>query len=178
MLLGESPDGEEDLIGLTYDLWKEIIEKIVLAHDPLFAAMHQASEELQLSLTLIENLKRKIELKIANDPWDFRLRIDFIEDKIRGFIIYLIATEPLEILEEIKANASSDLGFSLEEIEGFEIEHGLNLQEEIFEEMEESYGVQAEVKESEVIYELVIFDSQDIDDSRSSDLVWQGDLEN
>jgi hypothetical protein len=163
------------LFSLTYDLWKEIIEEIAEVHDPLFAAMHQAAEELQLSKALIDDLKSKRELTIANDPWELQLTIEFIEDKINGFIIYLEAIEPQEILEEIKANVASDNGFSLEEIEGFEIEHGLDIEEEIFEEMEESYGVRTEVGENEVIYELVIFDSQDIDNNRSSDLAWQED---
>ena len=166
------------MFGLTYDLWKEIIDEIALAHDSLFAAMHQAAEELQLSASLIDDLKSKRELMIANDPWELRLMIDFIEDKIDGFIIYLAAVEPLEILEQIKANVASDHGFSQEEMEGFELEHGLDIEEEIFVEMEESYGVQAEVKENEVVYELVIFDSQDIDNSRSGDLAWQDGLEN
>jgi hypothetical protein len=166
------------LFSLTYDIWKEIIEEIAQAHDSLFAAMHQAAEELQLTVALIDDLKSKRELTIANDPWELQLTIEFIEDEINGFIIYLEAKEQQEILEDIKANVASDHGFSLEEIEGFELEHGLNIQEEIFEEMEESYGVRAEVRENAVIYELVIFDSQDIDDSRSSDLAWQEDHEN
>lgn len=166
------------MFGLTYDLWKEIIDEIAIAHDSLFAAMHQTADELQLTADLIDELKSKKELKIANDPWEFLLMIDFIEDKINGFIIYLATAEQLEILEEIKANVASDHGFSWEEIEGFELEHGLDMQEEIFVEMEESYGVRAEVRENEVIYELVIFDSQDIDNSQSSDLAWQEDLEN
>jgi hypothetical protein len=66
----------------------------------------------------------------------------------------------------------------MEEIEGFELEHGLNMQEEIFVEMEERYAVRVEARENEVVYELVIFDSQDIDNSQSSDLAWQEDLEN
>jgi len=166
------------LFGLTYDLWKEIIDEIALAHDSLFAAMHLAAEELQLSLALIDDLKQKKELKIANDTWEFLLMIDFIEDKIGGFIIYLAAIEQLEILEQIKANVASDRGFSLEEIEGFELEHGLDMQEEIFVEMEDSYNVRTEIRENEIVYELVVFDSQDIDDSRFSDLVWQEDIEN
>jgi hypothetical protein len=170
--------GAFDLFGLSYDLWKEIIDEIAIAHDSLFAAMHQAADDLELSTALIDELKSKRDLTIANDPWEFRLMIDFIEDKIGGFIIYLATAEQLEIFEEIKANVASDHGFSLEEVEGFELEHGLDLQEEIFVEMEESYGIRAEVRENEVIYELVIFDSQDIDDSRSSDLAWQEDLEN
>ncbi|MDD1750364.1 MAG: hypothetical protein LUO89_10870 [Methanothrix sp.] len=166
------------MFGLTYDLWKEIIDEVALAHDSLFAAMHQAAEDIQLSATLIDDLKSKRELEIANDPWKFYLMIDFIEDKIGGFIIYLATVEQLDTLEQIKANVASDHGFSLEEIEGFELEHGLDMQEEIFVEMEESYGVRTEVRENEVVYELVIFDSQDIDDTRSSDLAWQEDLEN
>jgi hypothetical protein len=166
------------LFSLTYDLWKEIIDDIAMAHDSLFAAMHQAAEELQLSMALIDDLKSKRELTIANDPWELRLTIEFIEDKINGFIVFLEAKEPLEILEDIKSNVASDHGFSLEEIEGFELEHGLDIQEEIFVEMEESYGVRAEVKENEVIYELVIFDSQDIDNNRFHDLAWQEDHEN
>ncbi|MBN1236443.1 MAG: hypothetical protein JW999_10435 [Methanotrichaceae archaeon] len=166
------------MFGLTYDLWKEIIEEIALAHDSLFAAMHQAAEELQLSLALIDDLKEKRELKIANDTWEFQLMIDPIEDDIGGFIIYLAAIEQLDILEQIKANVASDHGFSLEEIEGFELEHGLDMQEEILVEIEDSYSIRAEVRENEVIYELVIFDSQDIDNSKYSDLVWQEDIEN
>lgn len=166
------------MFGITYDLWKEIIDEIAVAHDSLFAAMHQAADNLELSTALIDELKSKRDLKIANDPWEFRLMIDFIEDKINGFIIYLATAEQLEIFEEIKADVASNHGFSLEEIEGFELEHGLDMQEEIFIEMEESYGIRSEVRESEVIYELVIFDSQDIDDSQSSDLAWQEDLEN
>ena len=166
------------MFGLTYDIWKEIIDEIALAHDSLFAAMHQAAEELQLSTSLIDDLKSKRELMIANDPWELRLMIDFIEDKIDGFIIYLATVEPLEILEQIKANVASDNGFSLEEMEGFELEHGLDIEEEIFVEMEESYGVQAEVKENEIVYELVIFDSQDIDNSRSGYPAWHDGLEN
>ena len=166
------------MFGLTYDLWKEIIEEIALAHDSLFAAMHQAAEELQLSLALIDDLKEKRELKIANDTWEFQLMIDPIEDDIGGFIIYLAAIEQLDILEQIKANVASDHGFSLEEIEGFELEHGLDMQEEILVEIEDSYSIRAEVRENEVIYELVIFDSQDIDNIKYSDLVWQEDIEN
>ena len=156
----------------------EIGTIFAIAYDSLFAAMHQAAEELQLSAALIDELKSKRELTVSKDPWEFLLMIDFIEDKIEGFIIYLTATEPQEILEEIKANVASDHGISLEEIEGFELEHGLDMQEEIFVEMEESYDIRAELRENEVIYELVIFDSQDIDDSRSGDLAWQEDLEN
>jgi hypothetical protein len=66
------------LFSLTYDIWKEIIEEIAQAHDSLFAAMHQAAEELQLTVALIDDLKSKRELTIANDPWELQLTIEFI----------------------------------------------------------------------------------------------------
>ena len=166
------------MFGLTYDLWKEIIHDIAVAHDPLFAAMHQAADELQLSPALIDDLKKRRELQIADDPWDLRLIIEFIEDMIGGFTIYLAAVEQFDVLEQIKADIASDQGFSQEDMEGFELEHGLDMDEEIFVEMEDIYKIRAEVKESEIIYELVVFDSQDIDDSRQSDLAWQEYLEN
>jgi len=170
--------GAIDLFGLTYDLWNEIIDEIALAHDSLFAVMQAAAEDLQLSAALIDDLKSKREIQIANDPWELRLKIDFIEDKIGGFIIYLEAKEPLDILEQIKADVASDNGFSLEDIEGFEVEHGLDMDEEIFVEVEEGYGVQAEAREDEVVYMLVIFDSQDIDNSLPGNPAWQEDLDN
>jgi len=52
------------------------------------------------------------------------------------------------------------------------------MREEILVDMEETYGIQAEVGEDRLIYYLVLFDSQDIDDSRSSELIWQEDMEN
>ncbi len=142
---------------------------VAQAHESIFSAMHQAAEDLQLSAALIDDLKKKKELTIAEDPLELQLSIEFLDDEINGFIIFLVAKEPLEILEEIKANIVSDQGFSLEEMEGFELEHGLDIQEEIFVEIEESYGVTAEIREDDVIYELVIFDSQDIDNSISRD---------
>lgn len=166
------------MFDLTYDLWKEIISEIVLAHQPLFEAMHGAAEDLTLTAALIEELKEKGELQVVSDPWEFKLLIDPIEDMIEGFIIYLAAEEPQELLEQTKAAAASEQGFSSEEIQGFEMEHGLNMQEEILVEMEETYGIQAEMGENELVYTLVIFDSQDIDGSQNSELVWQEDIEN
>ena len=65
--------------------------------------------------------------------------------------------------------AALDHGTSLEDIESFELENGLELNEEIFETMEESLIVKADVMDEEIIFELVIFDSQDLDNSRKSD---------
>lgn len=166
------------MYGLTYDIWKEIIGEIVLVHDSLFLAMNQAADELQITPAMISELKSKKELAIANESWEFRLMIDFVDDEIKGFLILLAAIEKMDMLELIKANAISDHGFSLEEVEIFSQENGLDMQEEILEEMEESYGVRAEVREDAVVYELVIFDSQDIDDCVNYDPIWQGDADN
>lgn len=166
------------MYGLTYDIWKEIIGEIVLAHDSLFLAMNQAADELEITPALISELKSKKEMAIADEPWQFRLMIDFVEDEINGFLILLATIEQTEMFELIKANAISDHGFSIEEVEIFDQEHGLDMQEETLEEMEESYGVRAEVREDAVVYELAIFDSQDIDDSRNYDQAWQGDADN
>jgi len=165
------------LFTLTYDLWREIVEDVVISHQPLFESMHQAAEDLDLTTALIEELKRQEELPLPGDM-DFKLVIDFFQDEIEGFIIFLAAEEPQELLSSLIADATEERGFSLKEMQAFELEHGLNMQEEILVEMEETYGIQAEVGADRLIYYLVLFDSQDIDDSRGSELIWQEDVEN
>ena len=129
---------------LTYDLWREIVEDVVISHQPLFESMHQAAEDLDLTTALIEELKRQEELPLPGDM-DFKLVIDFFQDEIEGFIIFLAAEEPQELLARLMADATEERGFSLKEMQAFELEHGLNMQEEILVEMEETYGIQAEV---------------------------------
>ena len=162
---------------LTYDLWREIVEDVVVSHQPLFEAMHQAADDLDLTTALIEELKQKEELPLPGDM-DFKLVIDFHQDEIEGFIIFLAAEESQELLAQLMADAAEEQGFPLEEVQAFELEHGLNMQEEILLDMEETYGIQAEVGEDLLIYYLVLFDSQDIDDSQSNELVWQEDGDN
>lgn len=163
------------MYSLTYDLWKEMIDDVAFAHSPLFTNMHQAAEELEISRALIDDLKNKRDLMIADDPWHLRLQIEFIDDEIGGFRIYIAAAEDLDVFDVIKAKTAADHGISLEEIEGFELEHGLDMDEEIFEVMEDSYEIRADFLETEVLFRLVVFDSQDIDDSRQSNLAWQED---
>jgi len=116
---------------------------------------------------------------VAEDPGELSLKVDFVGDDIGGFIIFLAIKEELSALEQIKADIASDRGFSLEDIETFEMDSGLDMDEEILVEIEETYGVRAEVTEDEkIVYELVIFDSRDIDDSRYSDLAWAEDIDN
>lgn len=162
---------------LTYDLWREIVEDVVISHQPLFEAMYQAADDLDLTAALIEELKSKEELNLPGD-WNFKLQIDSIQDEIEGFIIFLAAEVPQELLEQAKSAGAEERGFSLEEMQAFEMEHGLNMQEEILVAMEETYGIQAEMGDGWLIYYLVLFDSQDIDDSLTSELVWQEDMEN
>lgn len=163
------------MYSLTYDLWKEMIDDVAFGHSSLFTNMHQAAEELEISRALIDDLKNKRDLMIADDPWHLRLQIEFIDDEIGGFRIYIAAAEDLDVLELIKAKTAADHGISQEEIEGFELEHGLDIDEEIFEVMEDSYEIRADFLENEVLFRLVVFDSQDIDDSRQSNLAWQGE---
>ncbi|HOV82456.1 MAG TPA: hypothetical protein PLQ01_07235 [Methanothrix sp.] len=167
------------MFDLTYDLWKEIIADIVSAHEPLFSALHQAAEDIQLTKDLVDDLKKKREIAVASDPWEIALRLDFVGDEIGGFIIFLAAEEAVSTLEQIKADIASEYGLSPEDIEAFEIDCGLNMQEETLEEMEEVYGVRADVaEEGKIVYELVVFDSRDIDDSLYSDMLWQEDIDN
>ncbi len=161
------------MYNLTYDLWNDIIDDVVIVHSSLFEAMHQAADHLVLSKAFVEDLKRKGTIEIIEGPWNFLINIEFIDDKIEGFRISILAAESSKDFEEIKAKISADKGFSLEEVEGFELEHGLEMDEDIFEEMEASFKVTAEIEEDEIIFELVVFDSQDLDNSLKSVGIWE-----
>lgn len=165
------------MFGLTYDIWNEIVDDVVSAHIDLFEAMHHVSEQLQLSKPLIDDLKSRGPKEIGTGSHSFLLKMDFLEDKIEGFRISLLAAEDIEVFEEIKAEVASDHGICIEEIEGFELEHGLVMDEDIFEEMRERYGVDVEIDENELLFALVVFDSQDIDDSRKIDGAWEGNAQ-
>jgi hypothetical protein len=160
------------LFSLTYDLWIEIIDDVVEGHAPLFETMHEAAESLDLSSALLDDLKKKGILEIGTSEERLLLKIDFFEDKIEGFMVSLLAAESLEIFETIKAEAVSDHGFSLEDIEGYEVEHGLDMDEEIFAEMEEGYGIFVEMDEDGILFEQEVFNSQDLDNHRENDAAW------
>ena len=161
------------MLSLTYDLWNEIIYDAVEAHAFLFDAMHQTADQLKLSKELVEDLKQNGVKDVGDDPWHFILEIDLLEDKIKGFTISLLAAESMELFESSIAKAAANHGISLEEIQGFEIEHGLEMDEEIFEKIEDSYNVTTDFAEDGVIFELVVFDSRDIDNNLESDPAWQ-----
>jgi hypothetical protein len=161
------------LLSLTYDLWNEIIYDAVEAHAFLFDVMHQTADQIDLSKELVEDLKQNGMKDIGEDPWHFILQIDHLDDKIKGFTISLLAAESMDFFELSIAKAAANRGISLEEIQGFEIEHGLEMDEEIFEKMEESYNVTTDITENEVLFELVVFDSRDLDNNLESDPAWQ-----
>jgi hypothetical protein len=161
------------MYSLTYNLWLEIIEEVVEFHAPLFEAMHQTADSIETSKALVEDLKQKGSMEIDADPWAFSLRIGLLEDRIGGFRMALRAEEEAEIFEQVKAEAAAGRGFSLDDVEGFEIEHGLEMDGDIIDGMLESYGVEAEISGNAIIFKLVVFDSQDIDNSRESNEAWE-----
>ena len=163
------------MYSLTYDLWKDLISDVIDAHDPLFMAMLHAAEGLSLSKALVDELKQTGVKEIGDNSWHFLLEIDPIADQIEGFSISLLAAEDRKVFEQIVADKAVDRGVSSDDIEGFELEHGLDLNEDIFVEIEDIYDIRAETVENGVFFELVVFDSQDIDNSRESDEAWADD---
>jgi len=160
------------MYNLTYDLWNDIIGGVIDAHSPLFEAMRQAANRIQISGALIEELKLQGVKEIGVDPWRFLLKIELYGDEIEGFMISLLAAEELVALELMKAEVAMLRGVSLEDLKGFEADHGLDLDEEIIEGMEEGYGITAEIADSGILFELVIFDSEDIDNSQMGSQAW------
>jgi hypothetical protein len=160
------------MYSLTYDLWNDIIDSVIEAHAPLFEAMRRTADRTHISGALVEELKLQGVKEIGDDPWRFLLKIELYSDEIEGFMVSLLAAEELETLELMKAEAAMLHGVSQEELEGFEADHGLDLDEEIIEGMEEGYGITAEIAEDGILFELVIFDSEDIDNSQRVHHAW------
>jgi hypothetical protein len=155
------------MYSLTYDLWNDIIDGVIEAHASLFGAMRQAADGISLSKELVDELKLQGVKEIDVEPWHFLLKIEQYSDEIEGFMISLLAAEELGALELIKADVAALNGVSMEEISGFEADHGLDLDEEITEGISEGYGIDAEIADDGVLFELVVFDSEDIDNSRA-----------
>jgi len=149
----------------TYDLWNDVIETVIRLHAPLFEAMKRAKKDLILSRALVDELKNKGFKEIQERDWNFLLIIESYEDEIGGFKIYLLAAEKSEVYQQSKVNAAIAQSTSMEDLRGFEMEHGLDLNEEIFEAIEDFYDISAESTSDGLLFELVVFDSDDIDDS-------------
>jgi len=160
------------LPGLTYDLWNEIIEDAIDRHAPLFEAMRKAAEGIRLSKDLVEELKLRGAKEIEMDSWNFALDIELYSDEIGGFSISLFSSEDLDAFWQIEDKAATDRGFTSEDIEGFEIEHGMKMDEEIFDGIGERFGITAEANGNEVFFELRLFDSRDIDKSKENEEAW------
>ena len=160
---------------LNYDLWQEVIEDIASEYAPLFSIMHEAARELLISRPLIDDLLRTRELEISTEPWQMWLQIDPIDDNIGGFRIYLMASEDLDAIKELMMETAEDRGISQEEINAFEVEHGLDMLGDVFEVIRDRYEILREIGGDNVTFSLVAFDSQDIDDSKGNDIFWSDD---
>ncbi|MDQ1312566.1 hypothetical protein [Methanothrix sp.] len=160
---------------LNYDLWQEVIEDIASEYAPLFSIMHEAARELLISRPLIDDLLRTRELEISTEPWQMWLQIDPIDDNIGGFRIYLMASEDLDAIKELMMETAEDRGISQEEINAFEVEHGLDMLGDVFEVIRDRYEILPEIGGDNVTFSLVAFDSQDIDDSKGNDIFWSDD---
>lgn len=161
---------------INYEIWKEMVEDIAFEYVPLFSIMHEVAKEMPLSRALVDDLKNTKELTISNDPWRMWLQIELIADNINGFIVYLMASEELNAFENLLSETAEDYGISLEDIDAFEIDHGLDMLGDVFEEIRDKYEIQPETRGSDIIFSLVIFDSQDIDDSKGNDIFWSEDF--
>jgi hypothetical protein len=81
--------------------------------------------------------------------------------------------ESVDAFEKIVADGIASQGFSWEDIVNFEAEHGLNLADEILNRIEEEHEVYAENSDVDLVFELAIFDSEDIDNnSRIGNGAW------
>ncbi|MDD1758920.1 MAG: hypothetical protein LUQ22_09350 [Methanotrichaceae archaeon] len=160
------------MVAITYDLWNDVIDEVIRIHTPLFEAMRRAERYLILSRDLVDELKIKGFKEVQEGEWNFLLIIEPYEDEIGGFKIYLLAAETSEVFQQAKVDAAMSQSASADDLRGFEVEHGLDLDDEIFEAMEDSYDISAEVTTNGMLFELVVFDSDDIDDSGKGAESW------
>lgn len=156
----------------TYDLWSAVIDDVIERHSPLFDAMHRAQERISISRALVDELGQIGAKQIKEDSWQFLLAIDRYEDEIGGFRIALLGREAPEVFQEVKEDACAAHGISSAEIRCYEVEHGLDLEEEILQGLEDEYQVSAERTEEGIIFELILFDSEDIDDNSKLGKYW------
>jgi hypothetical protein len=153
------------MYSLTYDLWNLIIEEAVDAYAPIFETMHNVADGIQLSRSLVEELKLKGIKGLTGENRQFLLTIEPHDDEIGGFKISLLTAESIDAFEKVNEEAVASQGFSLEDIKNFEAEHGLNMADEILDGIEAEFDVLAEKSEEGLIFELVVFDSEDIDNN-------------
>ena len=148
---------------LTYDLWNIIVDEAVDAYSPLFEEMQRSADGIELSKSLVDKLKQEGALDVVDENRHFLLAIELYDDGIGGFKISLFISESLDAFDEIKDRAAMAHDVTFEDIRNFEVEHGMNMAEEIMDGIEERYSVYAEEAGVDIVFELVVFDSEDID---------------
>ncbi len=153
------------MFSLTYDLWNSIIDEAVYAHSPLFEAVQRAADDISLSKSLVDELKQEATMVVLEDSYNFLLAIELYDDDIGGFKVSLMAAEGQEVFEAIKERAVAAHDVTFEDIRNFEVEHGLDIEDEILNGIEEKYSVYAEKTNENIVFERVIFDSEDTDNN-------------
>jgi hypothetical protein len=162
------------LYRLTYDIWNAVINEAVDAYSPLFEVMQRAADGIILSKSLVDKLKQERMMDIVDDNRHFLLTIELYDDLIEGFKISLMSSESYDVFENIKERVLEAHDVTFEDIRNFEAEHGLDMADEILNGSEEKYSVYAEKADEDIVLELVIFDSEDIDNnSRMTDEAWK-----
>jgi hypothetical protein len=162
------------LYSLTYDIWNAIIDEAIDAYSPLFEVMQRAADGIILSKSLVDKLKQEGFMDLVSENRQFLLAIELYDDLIGGFKISLMASESLDAFEEIKERSTAAHDVSFEDIRNFEAEHGLDMAEEIMDGIEKKYSDYVEETGEDIVFELVIFDSEDIDNnSRMTDEAWK-----
>jgi hypothetical protein len=151
------------LYSLTYDLWNIIVDEAVDAYSPLFEEMQRTADGIILSKSLVDKLKQEGAIDIVDETRHFLLTIELYDDGIGGFKISLMISESLDAFEEIKEMAAAAHDVAFVDIRNFEAEHGMNMAEEILGGIEERYSVYAEETGVDIVFELVVFDSENID---------------
>lgn len=151
------------MYSLTYDLWNIIVDEAVDAYSPLFEEMQRTANGISLSKSLVDQLKKEGAMDVVDETRHFLLAIELYYDGIGGFKISLVISESLDAFEEIKERAAAAHEVAFENIRNFEAEHGMNMAEEILDGIEERYSVYAEETGEDIVFELVVFDSENID---------------
>ena len=151
------------MYSLTYDLWNIIVDEAVDAYSPLFEEMQRTADGIGLSKSLVDKLKQEGAMEVVDENRHFLLGIELYDDGIGGFKISLMISESPDAFEEIKERAAAAHDVTFEDIRNFEAEHGMNMAEEILDGIEERYSVYAEETGVDIVFELVVFDSENID---------------
>jgi hypothetical protein len=151
------------LYSLTYDLWNTIVDEAVDSYSLLFEEMRQATSSISLSKPFVDRLKQDGVMEIGDETRHFLLAIELYDDVIGGFKISLMISLCLDDFEEIKERAAAAHDVTLEDIRNIEAEHGMDMAEEILDGIEERYSVYAEEASEDIVFELVVFDSENID---------------